>query len=711
MDCAGCVQNVRRAVADLPGVREVEVFLAGERAEVALDPERTSVDEVRRAIEQAGYACPVPEPASDDESGPAAAGPERAAAMTRRAMTLMGLIFAVVLIVVVIGEGLGLLGALTDGVPLWAGALLVLAFGWPVFRNVVRNALRGRIVSHTLMSSGAMAALAIGEWATAALVVFFMRVGDYAESFTTERARRSLKDLTELAPRTARVERDGVEREVPVERVRIGDVVIVRPGETIPVDGEVVGGGATVDQAAVTGESMPVEAEAGSGVFAATLAQLGSLRVRATGVGRDTTFGQVIRQVEQAEANRGETQRLADRFSAWYLPLVAGIAVATYLIGGDLLAAVAVTVVACSCAFALATPVAMLASIGAAAKRGLLIKGGKYVEALAKADVILLDKTGTLTRGRPEVTDVVTVGSWNEEALLALAAAAERDSEHPLADAVRRRAHDHGLTVERPDVFEAMPGRGVRAQVRGRTVEVGSRRLAQAASVPPAAQALEDRGRTLLHVVVDGELAGVLAAADGLRGEVPAALDALRALGLNEIELLTGDNERTAQAIASELGVVARAQLLPEDKIARVREHQARGRTVVMIGDGVNDAPALVQADVGIAMGAAGTDVALEAAHVALMNDDWSRVPEAFEIARRTMGVVKLNIGFTAVYNLVGIALAAVGLLPPVFAAALQSIPDLGIMGNSARLLRTKAPAAERSADVAPQRSMARWSS
>ncbi|MEX2501755.1 MAG: cation transporter, partial [Trueperaceae bacterium] len=284
MDCGDCVRNVRRAITDLPGVRDVAVTLAGERAEVTLDPARTRVAEVRRAIERAGYACPMPGASSERASENAATGSERAAATTRRAMTLMGLIFAAVLIVVVIGEGLGLLDAVTDRVPPWVGALLVLAFGWPVFRNVARNALRGRIVSHTLMSSGAMAALAIGEWATAALVVFFMRVGDYAESFTTERARRSLKDLTELAPRTARVEREGTERELPVEQLRVGDVVVVQPGEIVPVDGEVVSGAATMNQAAVTGESMPAEAGEGSRVFAATLAQLGSLRVRATGV-------------------------------------------------------------------------------------------------------------------------------------------------------------------------------------------------------------------------------------------------------------------------------------------------------------------------------------------------------------------------------------------------------------------------------------------
>ncbi|HLS50272.1 MAG TPA: cation-translocating P-type ATPase, partial [Actinomycetaceae bacterium] len=646
------------------------------------------------AIEEAGYTCPTPTAATEGTDH--GAQTDRAAALTRRAMTLMGLIFAVVLFVVVIGEGMGLVDALTYRVPFWIGALLVIACGLPVFRNVLRNALRGRIVSHTLMSTGALAALAIGEWATAALVVFFMRVGDYAESFTIERARRSLKDLTALAPKTARVERDGSDSEIPIEQVRLGDIVVVRPGDIIPVDGEVVSGNATVNQASITGESMPIEAARGTQVFAATLAQLGSLRVRARSVGRDTTFGKVIRQVEQAEANRGETQRLADRFSAWYLPLVAAIALVTYLIGGNLLAAVAVTVVACSCAFALATPVAMLASIGAAAKRGLLIKGGKYIEALARADVLLLDKTGTLTRGEPELTDVVPFGSRCEEELLALAAAAERDSEHPLAEAVRRSARQRGLAVATPGTFEAIPGRGVRARVEGRTVEVGSHRLLPDGVVPPEARELEERGRTLLFVIIDGQPAGVLAAADALRPEVPDALQSVRSLGIGQVELLTGDNERTARAIADELGITYRANLLPEDKIERVREHQAQGRTVVMIGDGVNDAPALVQANVGIAMGAAGTDIALEAAHVALMNDDWSRIPELFANARRTMGVVKLNIGFTAVYNLIGISLAAVGLLPPIFAAALQSIPDLGIMGNSARLLHNRQPTTSR---------------
>jgi Cd2+/Zn2+-exporting ATPase/Cu+-exporting ATPase len=398
-------------------------------------------------------------------------------------------------------------------------------------------------------------------------------------------------------------------------------------------------------------------------------------------------------------------QRIADKFSAYYLPVVAGVAALTFLIRRDPLATAAVLVVACSCSFALATPIAMLASVGAGAKRGLLIKGGKYLESLARADVLLIDKTGTLTLGKPAITDVVmadskwqiadskgpsAIGYQPSANLLQLAASAERYSEHPLAEAVRQAALERGLKLLEPQDFEALPGLGVRARVNGSVVTVGSRRmiLGQADSAQSEMGELEAQGKTLLYVACDDELAGVLAAADTARPEIPSALAAVRALGLKHIELLTGDNERTAAELAHRLGVRYRAQLLPEDKIAVVKEYQAKGHTVIMVGDGVNDAPALAQADVGIAMGAAGTDIAIEAAHVALMRDDWTLVPELLRLARRTMGVVKMNIAFTAIYNLAGLSLAALGFLPPIFAAAAQSLPDIGILANSSRLLR-----------------------
>jgi Cd2+/Zn2+-exporting ATPase/Cu+-exporting ATPase len=489
------------------------------------------------------------------------------------------------------------------------------------------------------------------------------------------------------------VEREGVEHEVPVGEIRVGEIVVVRPGEKIPVDGEVVGGRATVDQSAITGEAVPAEIGQGSRVFAATIAQNGGLRVCATGIGADTTFGRVVKMVEEAEAHRGDIQRLADRFSAYYLPLVAGLGVLTLLIGRNPLAAAAVLVVACSCSIALATPIAVLASIGAAARRGLLIKGGRTLEALARADVLLIDKTGTLTFRRLQVSDVVPLNGLRSEDVLVLAASAERYSEHPLAEAVRRAALARGLALVEAEDFEALPGLGVRARIAGRTVRAGSARMVPGAAAMTVGAELEGRGKTLLYVERDGEVCGAVAVADVLRPEVPAALDRVRALGVTRIELLTGDNERAASTRAGALGLDYRASLLPEDKIAAVRELQAEGHVVIMVGDGVNDAPALAQADVGIAMGAAGSDIAIEAAHVALLRDDWNLVPVALKIARRTMRVVKMNLVFTGIYNLTGIALAALGLLPPILAAAAQSLPDLGILGNSARLLRQNAGA------------------
>ncbi len=701
MDCAECTEHVHRTIAALPGVQSVAVYLSSEKAVVCLDPALVDLPSIRTAVEGAGYSVP-------DVAAPPTAS--AGAAFTRRVLGLLVIVFAAVLFAVVIGEWLGLLEAVTRRVPWPLGMALILVAGFPVFRNVVKATVKGQIISHTLMTLGVLAALAVGEWATAAVVVFFMRVGDYAETFTTERARRAVKDLTTLAPATARVEREGTEQELPIGQVQVGETVIVRPGEKIPVDGEVIGGRATVDQAAITGESMPVEVGQGARVFAATLTRMGSLRLRVTHVGHDTTFGRVVKMVEQAEAHRADVQRIADRFSAYYLPLVAGIAALTFVLRRDPLAAAAVLVVACSCSFALATPIAMLASIGAGARRGLLIKGGRYLESLARADVLLIDKTGTLTLGRPQITDIVPLNGASEDDVLALAASAERYSEHPLAEAVRAAARQRGLTLSEPAQFEAVPGLGVRARIDNQMIAVGRPEFASDTTPSPQPSPtgtesdahsprpqgegmgvradLEAQGKTVLVVARDGQPMGILAAADTLRPEVPTSLTALRSLGVAHIELLTGDNERTAASLAAHLGVPYRANLLPEDKIGAVKKYQAEGHIVVMVGDGINDAPALAQADVGIAMGAAGSDIAIEAGHIALLRDDWALVPAVFRIARRTMGVVKLNIAFTGLYNAAGLSLAALGILPPILAAAAQSLPDLGILANSSRLLR-----------------------
>lgn len=682
MDCAECTQHVQHAIEKLPGVQSVHVFLGTEKAVVKLDPAQLDVLAIRAAVQDAGYDVP-----SSDVLAPA---PVSMGDFNRRMTVLLVSVFAIILSVVIFGEGLGLFDFLNELVPFPLGFVFVIAGGYPVFLNVIRATLKRQIISHTLMTVGVLAALFVGQWVTAALVVVFMRIGDYVENFTTESARRAVKELTSLAPQTARVERNATEQEVPVTEVNLGDTVIVRPGEKIPVDGEVIGGQATIDQSAITGESMPIEAANGTHVYAATIAKLGSLRIRAERIGTDTTFGRVVKMVEEAEVHRAAVQRVADKFSAWYLPVVAAIAALTFLFTGNPLSTAAVLLVACSCSFALATPVAMLASVGASAKRGLLIKGGKYLELLARADVLLVDKTGTLTLGQPQVTDVISLNGLSREHLLGLAASAERYSEHPLAEAVRALAREEKVTLIEPKNFEAVPGHGVRAVIDAHPVAIGNQRMIPNAASLPITAELEAQGKTLLFIERDQELVGAFAASDTLRSEVPAALVEARSLGIRHIELLTGDHERTASALAEKLGVSYRANLLPENKIDIVKEYQAKGHIVVMIGDGVNDAPALAQANVGIAMGAAGTDVVIEAAHIALMREDWKLVPDVLRIAKRTMRIVKMNLAFTTVYNLVGLSLAATGILPPVLAAAAQSLPDIGIMGNSARLLKQK---------------------
>lgn len=676
MDCAECTQHVQKAISGVDGVHKVDVFLTSEKAIVQLNPSHAKLDEIRNAVKNAGYSV-----ASQDES--ATTQNAGMVGFSRRMFTAFGLAFGAVLLLVVLGEWLGLLEGLTQLIPFPIGVILVLIGGAPIFFNVIRAALNRQVISHTLMSVGAFAALAVGEWTTAMVVVFFMHIGNFTERLTSEGARRAVKDLAAMAPQTARVDKNGEEKEIPIAEVQVNDIVVVRPGEKIPVDGEVISGHAAVDQSSVTGEAMPFEAGIGSQVRGATILKQGTLKVRTQAVGAGSMFGRVIKLVEEAEAHRADVQQFADKFSAFYLPVVAGIAALTFLFTRNPLATAAVLLVACSCTIALATPIAMLATIGMNAKHGVLIKGGKYIETLARADVLLIDKTGTLTLGKPVVTDVISLNGMDEQTLLSYAASADRYSEHPLADALRRAANERGLALSEITNFESHTGRGVQATVEGKKVLVGKSTRA----IPDQAREFEAQGKTVLYVSMDDSSAGFIAVSDTLRNEAPDALKGAKRLGIKKIELLTGDNERTASSVAGTLNISYRAGLMPEDKIRIVEEYQSHGHIVVMVGDGINDAPALAQADVGIAM-KAGTDIAIEAAHITLLREDWTLIPQVIAAAKRTMRVVKGNLGFTAAYNIIGLTLAAFGLLPPMFAAALQSIPDLGILGNSARLLK-----------------------
>ena len=687
LDCAEEAEQIQAALSRLPGVEEVRTAIGARKTLVAYHPEQISPEAVRDAIRRLGMTV-------TDAPVPTARGGRHSLA------ELLGWGFvslvALVALVGLIGERLGLLEALADRLPWWLALAAVGVGGYPIFRNVAQALRQRRVTSHALMTLGILGAIAIAQYAAAAVIVFFMRLADFIEGYTTERARQAIKELLKLAPETARVERDGLEVEVPADQVTAGEIVLVKPGARIPVDGIVLEGRASVDQAPITGESVPVAKKAGDAVFAATICERGALRVRTERVGRETTFGQIVRLVEQAEASKAPVQRFADRFTAYYIPVVVVAAVLTYLIGRSATAAVATVLVACSCAIAMATPITVLSAVGRAARRGIIVKGGRYLEALAKVDTVVMDKTGTLTIGRPEVTDVLSLTSGGEGEILALAASAERRSEHPLAAGILRAAERRGLALTEPKEFDVFPGEGVVASVDGGQAFCGTERLLERGkiNVPEdalaRARAFAAEGKSVVLVARGDRLLGMIALADTLRPEVPGALEALRALGIRRLLLLTGDRRQVAAAVAGRLGVDFEAEVLPEQKIRLVARLQEAGHVVAMVGDGINDAPALAQADVGIAMGAAGTDAAIEAAHVALMQDDWRVVPEAVQIGRRAFRTIQQNLWFTAAYNLIGIVLAATGWLPPIAAAAAQSLPDVVVMLNSSRLLRAR---------------------
>ncbi len=680
MDCAECAMHVEHALGALPGVQSAQVFLAAERARVVYDGRRVDRNALKSAVEQAGYRV-------EDTT----ARPEnRLPSLLTLALVA---VVAAIIFLELIAERLGLLDSALNLIPAPAALIAIVIGGFPIWRNVL-NDLRNRVVgAHALMTLGTLGALAIGQFESAALIVFFMRVGEILEEFTSNQSRAAIRELVRLAPKTARVLHDGQETEEEIDAIRAGDIVVVRPGERIPVDGKVLLGHTAVDESAITGESLPVEKSAGDGVFAATINQRGMLQVETARVGPDTTFGRVVRLVEEAEGAKAPVQRIADRFSAYFIPLVSGIGALTFLVSRNVTATVAVLVVSCACGIALATPIAVVASVGSAAKRGILIKGGLYLEALAQVDTLLVDKTGTLTLGEPQVTEVIPLNGQTPDEILCLAADIERYSEHPLASAILKRAG--AVLVRQPQQFDAIAGKGVVARFDGVDYALGSARLMEDRGLPTAgigarASSLEAEGKTVLLLADARRIVGMLAVADVVRPQVPQAIEEIRALGIHQILLLTGDNRRVAQAMASQLGIDYKAELLPEDKIAEVKRLQSLGHRVAMIGDGINDAPALAQANVGIAMGRAGADIAIEAADVALMRDDWSQVPHAIRIARRAFRTIKQNLALSLVYNVAGWTLAAFGILNPVLAAAAQSLPDLLILGNSSRLLRTK---------------------
>lgn len=695
MDCADCALTLERGVSRLPGVQWASVNFAGARMAVEYDTEQTDTAAIARRVNDLGYRLVMPE-ASAAEAEPGAL--RRLLAERRNVMTAIGAVLA-------------LLGAVTHlaGAPrgVWV-ALLAAAMvvaGLPVARKGFATVrATHRLDINVLMAIAAVGAAILGQWGEGAAVVVLFSLGEALEGYTMDRARRSIRAVMRLAPQEAIVRDAAGERRVPVETIVTGDIVVVRPGQRVPVDGAVVSGTSALDQAPITGESIPVEKAAGDEVFAGSVNGTGVLTVRATRPASDSTLARIIRMVEEAQGRRAPTQRFVDRFAAVYTPVVVAgaalLAVAPPLLGlgswGEwVYRALVLLVIACPCALVISTPVSIVSALASAARHGVLVKGGAYLEAAGSLRALAFDKTGTLTEGRPAVTSVIPLGGWDADALLSLAAQAERYSEHPLGAAIVREAEVRGLpTAAAVADVQAHTGHGIEARVDGRLVRAGTPDWVHQGRLAPrvAAElaALEAAGVTPVLVRVDDELAGFIGLADRLRPEAPAAVARLRDAGIGQTVMLTGDRAAVAQAIAQAAGVEkVKAELLPHEKVRAVEELLEEHGSVGMVGDGVNDAPALARATVGIAMGAAGSDTALETADVALMSDDLSKVGYLIDLSRSTRRIIGQNIGLSLAIKLV-ILVLAVGGTATLWEAVFADVgAALIVIANGMRLLRS----------------------
>ncbi len=599
----------------------------------------------------------------------------------RRGATRVGLVALGTLLV-----GLRSLDAPLHEVVGWT---TLLVGGWPVWSEAWGDVVARRMTMELSMSIAIAAAAAIGELFTALVITGFVLVAEILEEMTVDRGRRAIADLLDTLPRRVTVRRNGTVEQVPVEDLASGEVVLVEPGGRIPVDGTVVAGSSFVDQATVTGESMPAEKTIGDGVFAGTVNLAGTLDIRVEGVGADTTYGRIIHAVAEAENTRAPVQRLADRLAGYLVYFALAAAALTYLVTRDIIATISVVIVAGACGIAAGTPLAILGGIGRAARNQAIIKGGVHLETLGKVDTFVLDKTGTLTFGHPRVIGALTFDGITEEDLIETAATAELRSEHPVGKAIVAYATENGVPVAEPDVFTYTPGQGVSVSVGEDEVLVGNPALLQSRGIEiPDGHALP-AGATHAYITRNGTPLGVISVADTMRTDASQAIAALKARGFTTI-LLTGDNQDAADAVGTQLGIDnVEAELLPHQKLQRIETLVGQGRVVAMVGDGINDAPALAVAHVGIAMGS-GTVVAHETADVILIGNDLTRLVDTIDLARHTRHIIFQNLGGTIGVDVAGIGLAAAGLLNPVLAALIHVVSELAFLANSARLIPTQ---------------------
>lgn len=566
--------------------------------------------------------------------------------------------------------------------------------GMQRFISGFKDIFNRRITVNVFVTVALIATVAIGEFINAATLIFIMSVAGAFESYTLDKTKKSIRVLLDLAPQKVTVKRNEAEVTIGIEEVQLGDVVVVRPGERIAVDGIVINGQSSVNQAPITGESIPVEKFKGSEIYSGTLNEEGRIEIETTRIGEDTTLAKIIHLTEEAQATRAPIQNLADRFTLWFLPIVVLIAIGTYLLTKDIKIAVSVLLVACPCAFAIATPTAVTAGISNMARRGVLVKGGSYIEEAGKIDTLLVDKTGTFTIGSPTVMDIVGFNGISKQEVIYLAAIGEKYSEHPLARAIIKHAKEQGVEIPEPEEFKAEIGKGVIARFNEKDLIVGKEELLEDKGIMLDETIKEqmtiqrEKGRTTMLVARDSEVIGLISIADKVRSGVKEVILLLKKIGIKNITMLTGDNAMTAQRVAEEIGVDDfKANMLPEQKQQVVEEMQKQGKKVAMIGDGINDAPALAMADIGMAMGASGTDVAIETADISLMKDDLLSVADFIWTSKKVFQRIKLNIFFSIIYNVIGLILAAMGMLTPVWAIIFQEAGCVTVVISSTLLL------------------------
>ncbi len=717
MSCAACAMRIEKGLKGLPGVYSTAVNFAAEKATIEYNANELTIGEIQEKVKKLGYEAHNIADANQIDREKKVRQDEL---RNQRFRLILSAVLSFPLLWAMVLHSLGIMGEVGDVLmnPYVQFALATpvqFVAGWPFYRGAYAALRNGSANMDVLVAMGTSAAyfysianVLTGDhhlyFETSAILITLIILGKLLEATAKGRTSEAIKALMGLQAKTARIVRDGEEVDVPIEAVLVGDVIVVRPGEKVPVDGVITEGTSTLDESMLTGESIPVDKKAGDEVVGATINKFGAFKFKATKVGKDTALAQIVRIVEEAQGSKAPIQRFADVVSGYFVPAVVGIAVLTFAgwyflfdpgnFSRALVNFTAVLVIACPCALGLATPTSIMVGTGKGAENGILIKGAEHLENAHRVTTIVLDKTGTITKGQPEVTDIISLAALSDRQILHMTAIVEKQSEHPLAQAIVKYGQEQGLPFEDPEEFTAIPGHGVKAIVEGKQILVGTRKLMRENNIEiqlviKEIERLEQQGKTVMLLAIEQEMAGLIAVADTVKESSAQAVAQLQQLGI-EVWMMTGDNERAAKAIAGSIGINnVLAEVLPEHKAEKVEALKREGKVVAMVGDGINDAPALATADVGFAIGT-GTDVAIEAADITLMRGDLNGIVAAIKLSKATMRNIKQNLFWALIYNTVGIPIAAAGYLSPVLAGAAMAFSSVSVVINALRLRRVK---------------------